>query len=184
VAPADRPIGAFDQVAAALRTRYVATFDRPAGGGAELRWTVDGTTSTLPVTFPAARAGGPADAENRDADEGGSPALPLAAGLVVVLLATGAAVLVRRRRNRGPTVPEGVRVFDLSAGEPKEITGPPVESRSARDARQAEAWATAADEERQAEEREAREWAARRLADLQQRRSDEAAAAAEREESG
>jgi hypothetical protein len=183
-APADRPIEAFDEVAGALRTRYVTTFARPATGGAELRWTVDGTTSTLPVTIPAARATGPADAGNRAPDEAGSPALPLAAGVVVVLLATGVAVLVRRRRNRGPTVPEGVRVFDVSDGAPKEITGPGFESRTARDAREAEASAVAADERRQTEEQEAREWAARRLADLQQRRSDEAAASAEREDSG
>jgi hypothetical protein len=187
VAPAHRPIRAFDQVASALRARYVTTFSRPATGGAELRWTVDGTTSTLPVTIPAARATGPADTENRATDEGSSPALPLAAGLVVILLATGA-VLVRRRRNRVSTVPEGVRVFDMSADAPREISGSLFESQSVRDAREAEA-ADAAEEQRQAEERMAeermaREWAARRLADLQQRRSDEAAARAAREDSG
>jgi hypothetical protein len=187
VAPAHRPIRAFDQVASALRARYVTTFSRPATGGAELRWTVDGTTSTLPVTIPAARATGPADTENRATDEGSSPALPLAAGLVVILLATGA-VLVRRRRNRVSTVPEGVRVFDMSADAPREISGSLFESQSVRDAREAET-ADAAEEQRQAEERMAeermaREWAARRLADLQQRRSDEAAARAAREDSG
>ena len=72
----------------------------------------------------------------------------------------------------------------MSADAPQEITGSLFESRAARDAREAEAQAAAADEERQAEEREAREWAAGRLADLQQRRRDEAAATAEREDPG
>ena len=194
VAPADRPIEAFDRVAGALRTRYVATFARPATGGAELRWRADGITSTLPVTIPAGPAAVPrADARNPASDEGGSPALPLVAGLVVVLVAAGGAVVVLvRRRRRLPAVPEGVRVFDLSADAPKEITGSLFESRSARDADHADddtddteaRAAVAADEQRQAEEREAREWAARRLADLQQRRRDEAAAAADRDDSG
>jgi hypothetical protein len=193
VAPADRPIRAFDQVADTLRTRYVATFPRPATGGAELRWTVDGATSALPVTIPAARAAGAADAAPGRTDGGGTPALPLVAGLVVaVLLSIGAVAVFLRRPGPEepspddlvPAVPEGVRVFDVETeAAPKEITGSLFEPRSVRDAREAEAQGATA-ESAEAEEREAREWAARRLADLQQRRREEAAAAAEREKSG
>jgi hypothetical protein len=200
VAPADRPITAFDEVAQALRTRYVATFPRPAAAGAELRWTAGGTTSTLPLTIPAT----PVAAGGGTAAAGGGSTAPLVAGLVVVgLLAIGAAVLgLRRRRARARpqgrveppdylvrAVPDGVRMFDIRDDAPKELSL--FEPRSVRDARLAEAQAEAdrvaqerADEQREAEEDEAREWAARRLADLQQRRSGEAAAAAEREERG
>lgn len=173
VAPGYRPIRAFDQVADTLRTRYVATFTRPATGDAALRWTVGGTTSTLPVTIPAARATGAADTGNRA--DGTDGTTPLVAGLVIgVVFATGAAVVLRRRRRRPvPAAPGAVR----NPGVPQEITSSPAEPRSARRAREAEARAAALDRQRQAEEREAREWAARRLADLQQqRRTDEAAA--------
>jgi hypothetical protein len=184
VAPGYRPIRAFDQVADTLRTRYVATFARPAPGDAALRWTVGGTTSALPVTIPAARATGPADTGNRaagtDGTTGRDGSTPLVAGLVVgVVFATGAAVVLRRRRrNLVPAAPGAVRESGRNtAGVPQETTGSPAEPRSARRAREAEARAAALDRQRQAEEREAREWAARRLADLQQqRRTDEAAA--------
>jgi hypothetical protein len=176
VAPGYRPIRAFDQVADTLRTRYVATFTRPATGDAALRWTVGGTTSALPVTIPAARATGPADTGNRAAGTDGTDgAAPLVAGLVIgVVFATGAAVVLRRRRrNLVPATPGAVR----NTGVPQETASSPAEPRSARRAREAEARAAALDRQRQAEEREAREWAARRLADLQQqRRTDEAAA--------
>jgi hypothetical protein len=200
VAPADRPIGAFDQVADTLRARYVATFARPATGGAELRWTTDGTTSALPLTIPAAPAPGSAGAGSRATGDGSSPAPPLVPGLVAVLLLAlvAAVVLVRRRRDRVLLFPESLRVFDMTTDDaPKEITGSlsvkqrggdhravprwlrtssaglrKSEEREA-EAPEAEERAAAAEEQRQAEEDEAREAEARAVAAEEQRQAEE-----------
>jgi hypothetical protein len=132
VAPADRPIRAFDAVADGLRTRYVATFPRPATARAELRWTLDGATTALPVAVPArpaALSAAPAGA----AAGTGLPAAAVTGALAAALLAAaGAAVLVRRRHPPRPVVPPGVRVFDIVDDRPKEITPSLFEPRSYR----------------------------------------------------
>jgi len=140
-------IEAFDQVAEALRARFVVGFERPAAGGAaDLRWTAGGAPVSVPVAIPP----GPPEAT---AARPWANA-PLVAGigfaaLVVVAVLTGALLLMARRRRRAadelvPAVPSGVRVFDVATEAPREITSSLFEPRSVRDAREREARAKAA----------------------------------------
>jgi hypothetical protein len=145
-------IRAFDQVANALRSRYVVSFDRPAAPVARLRWTGGGPPVTVPVTIPAA----PAVAGTRRGTQ--LPEIPgvaalAAAGAALVLALAGSIVIAARRRGARErdddlvsAVPTGVRVFDIGDDAPTEITNSLFEPRSVRDAR----------------EREARAWEARR----------------------
>jgi hypothetical protein len=154
----DRAIGAFDEVADALRARYVVSFTRPPAGAPEatVRWAGDGSPAVVSFTLPP-EATAPAGVGTPSRRVAGALAAAVLAGLVM-LAATG--VLVRRRRRRHheedgeaeeedelvPIVPEGVRVFVMESDAPREITDSLFEPRSVRDAR-----------ERMAREREARE---------------------------
>jgi hypothetical protein len=149
--PPDRAIRAFDEVADALRARYVVSFARPPAGIplATLRWAGDGGPAVASFILPpeAAAAAGDGIQPRR-----GVVALVAAAVVgLVVLAATGVLVARRRRRDDDedelvPTVPLGVRIFAMESDAPREITGSLFEPRSVRDAR-----------ERMAREREARE---------------------------
>jgi hypothetical protein len=149
----DRAVRAFDDVADALRARYVVSVARPPAGIplATLRWAGDGGPAVasfiLPPEATAAAAAGDGIQPRR-----GVVALVAAAVVgLVVLAATGVLVARRRRRDDDedelvPTVPLGVRIFAMESDAPREITGSLFEPRSVRDAR-----------ERMAREREARE---------------------------
>jgi hypothetical protein len=155
--PPDRAIRAFDEVADALRARYVVSFARPPAGATEatLRWTGAGGPAVVPLAVPP-DATAPAGRETRSLSGTGVAGALAAAALAGFVLLAATGVLVRRRRRRPrpggdeedelvPAVPEGVRVFDMESDGPREITGSLFEPRSAREAR-----------ERMAREREAR----------------------------
>jgi hypothetical protein len=130
-------IAAFDQVADALRTRFVVGFQRPpSDGAAGLRWTAGGAPVVVPVAIPPER---PADT----ATAWPWASAPVAAGIGVaalVALAGGLLLVTRRRRRTAdelvPAVPSGVRVFDVDTEAPREITDSLFEPRSVRDARE------------------------------------------------
>jgi hypothetical protein len=156
----DRAVHAFDEVADALRTRFVVGIARPPTGipEATLRWAGDGGPAVVSFTLPpegTAAAGGVARSRRVAGALAGA-----AAGGVVVLAVVVVLVARRRRRRRRreggeheeededelvPAVPDGVRVFAMESEAPREITGSLFEPRSVRDAR-----------ERMAREREAR----------------------------
>ena len=136
-------IAAFDQVARALRTRYVVGFQRPAAGGAaDLRWTAGGAPVEVPVVIPP-------EPPMASSSWPWVNAPLIAAGAAAVVVLAGGLLLLSRRRRRVvdelvPAVPSGVRVFDVATEAPREITESLFEPRSIRDAREREARARAA----------------------------------------
>jgi len=135
-------IAAFDQVADALRTRFVVGFERPSSGGAaDLRWTAGGAPVEVPLAIPP-------EPPMASTTWPWMNAPWIAGGAAAVVVLAGALLLVARRRRQGtdelvPAVPTGVRVFDVATEAPKEITESLFEPRSVRDAREREARARA-----------------------------------------
>ena len=143
-------IQAFDQVADALRGRYLVTFPRPAAPGElTLRVQAAGAVVETPVALPPpATTSQAADA----ADAAGSwrPLVVAVVLVLLVLLLVLAGALVMRRRRRATagepdedvvevpaSPPDGVRVFDLTEpGSPREVTGSLFEPRQEREARE------------------------------------------------
>jgi hypothetical protein len=136
-------IAAFDQVADALRTRFVVGFERPASGAAGLRWTAGGAPVVVPVVIP------PEPSAATTTWPWANAPLVAGVGAAAVVVLSGGLLLVARRRRRAaselvPAVPSGVRVFDVDTEAPREITGSLFEPRAVRDAREREARARAA----------------------------------------
>jgi hypothetical protein len=147
VAEPTHAIDAFDELADALRARYVVTFPRPPASAAQvnLRFDTAGKPFMVALAMPPEPGVASAGAARSSSDTRLSgPAwfwvLGVAGFLVVAIV-----IILRRRRampsdGRVPapeTPPRGLRIFDLTQpGGPREITDSLFEERTLRDARE------------------------------------------------